>query len=100
MTYFTAFTIAEGYRRFVSVALREVIVSGGGARNRTLMRHLTQLLAPTPVRSVERYGLPVQAKEPVAFALLALRAIHGQVNHLPATTGAQSACLLGAITPA
>lgn len=98
VTYFTAYSIAESYRRFVPHHLRELIVSGGGLRNATLMRHLTELLAPIPVRTIERYGLPTQAKEPVAFAYLALRALHGQINHLPETTGAREACVLGALT--
>ncbi|MBI4342800.1 MAG: anhydro-N-acetylmuramic acid kinase [Candidatus Omnitrophica bacterium] len=99
VTYFTAFSIAESYRRFIPHRLREVIVSGGGVRNRTLMSHLTRLLRPIPVRSIERYGIPAQAKESVAFAFLALRARQGRVNHLPHTTGAREACILGAITP-
>lgn len=97
VTYFTPYSIAESYRRFVPHRLREIIVSGGGVRNRTLMRHLTKLLAPVPVRSIERYGIPAQAKEPVAFAFLALRALQGRVNHLPSTTGAREACVLGSI---
>jgi anhydro-N-acetylmuramic acid kinase len=99
VTYVTAYTIAESFRRFIPHRLQEVIVSGGGVRNRTLMRHLVTLLAPVPVRSIERYGIPAQAKEPVAFAFLALRAIQGRINHLPATTGARAPCVLGAITP-
>ncbi len=99
VTYFTAASIADSYRRFIKTRVSEVIVSGGGTHNRTLMRHLEQLLAPIPVHSIERYGIPTQAKEPVAFALLALRAIRGQSNHLPTTTGAARACLLGSLTP-
>jgi anhydro-N-acetylmuramic acid kinase len=98
VTYFTAYSIAESYRRFVPHRLREVIVSGGGARNRTLMAHLARRLAPVPVRSIERAGIPVQAKEPVAFAFLAWRALRGQRNHLPQTTGARHACVLGALS--
>ena len=100
VTFFTAFSVAESYRRFISMPPREVIVSGGGVRNRTLMTHLIALLAPVPVCSIERYGIPSQAKEPVAFAYLALRAQRGQGNHLPATTGATEACVLGTLTPA
>jgi len=99
VTYFTAYSIAESYRRFIPHRLREVIVSGGGVRNATLMRHLADLLAPVPVRSIERFGLHAQAKEPTAFAFLALRALHGRINHLPETTGARTACVLGSITP-
>ena len=98
VTYFTAYSIAESYRRFLPRKLQEVIISGGGVRNRTLMGHLAKLLTPVPVRSIERYGIPAQAKEPAAFALLALRALDGRVNHLPNATGARHACVLGALT--
>ena len=99
LTYFTAYTIVESLKRFGPHRLRELIVSGGGVRNRTLMDHLTRLASPVRVRSIECYGIPAQAKEPAAFAWLALRAIQGRVNHLPQTTGATHARILGAITP-
>jgi anhydro-N-acetylmuramic acid kinase len=99
LTALTAVTIAESYRRWLPTTPREVMVSGGGARNPTLMRSLAALLAPVPVCSIESYGLPPQAKEPVAFAFLALRALRGQINHLPSTTGARAARVLGTLTP-
>jgi len=99
VTYFTAYSIAQSLQRFLPRQPQEVILSGGGVRNRTLRRHLTTLLAPIPVRSIESYGIPAQAKECAAFAYLALRAFHGEINHLPSTTGAREACILGAITP-
>ena len=99
VTYFTAYSIAESYRRFGILRAREVIVSGGGGLNRTLMQHLGELLAPIPVRSIADYGVPLQAKEPVAFAFLALRTMRGRINHLPSTTGAAGARMLGTITP-
>jgi anhydro-N-acetylmuramic acid kinase len=100
LTYFTAYSIAESSRRFIPARLHEMIVSGGGVFNRTLMNHLKRLLHPLPVRSIARHGLHPQAKEPVAFALLALRAIRHQPNHLPSTTGASHAHILGTLTPA
>ncbi len=99
VTYFTAFSIAESYRRFVSNRLVEVIVSGGGVHNRTLMGHLSRLLAPIPVRSIAAHGIPPLAKEPAAFAFLAWRALRGRINHLPTTTGASTARILGSVTP-
>ena len=99
VTYFTAFSITHGYHRFIPVSLHEVIVSGGGALNHTLMQHLRDLLRPIPVRSSAHYGLHPQAKEAVAFAYLALQALRGRPNHAPATTGAQSARILGMIVP-
>jgi anhydro-N-acetylmuramic acid kinase len=99
LTYFTAYSIAHSYRRFVPNRIREVIVSGGGVHNRTLMGHLERLCAAVPVRSIARYGIPPQAKEPVAFAFLGLRTLQGRVNHLPRTTGARHARILGTLTP-
>ena len=98
LTYLTAVTIYESLRRFSPSPLKELIVSGGGVRNRTLMKYLEQLFFPVPVHSVEEWGIPAQAKEPIAFAFLALRALEGKINHLPQTTGAHSASILGKIT--
>ncbi len=100
VTYFTAWSIAQSLRRYAPRPIHEIVVSGGGVYNRTLMEHLQQLLTPIPVRSIASYGIPPLAKEPVTFALLASRAIRGLPNHLPETTGAQSRCVLGTITRA
>lgn len=95
---FTALSIADGLRRFAPAAVRRVVVSGGGARNPVLMRELAVCLHPTPVLSIEQAsGMPAQAKEPVVFAFFAWRAIHGRINHLPVTTGAKGARILGKI---
>lgn len=98
LTYFTAYSIADSYRRFFPRNPKRVIVSGGGAKNLTLMRHLKNLLTPVPVESIERWGIPAQAKEPIAFAYFALRAILGRVNHLPSATGARAPRILGKIS--
>lgn len=100
LNYFTCLTIQESYRRFVfpKHQVEEIVVSGGGAHNRTLMKKLECLFAPIPVVSIEDRGLPAQAKEPVAFAFFGLRAFHGKVNHLPAATGAAHARVLGSVT--
>ncbi len=113
LTYFTALTIFESLKdlppplsqtlsplagRGKGEGLKEIIVSGGGVKNRTLMRHLKELFFPIPVYSSEALGLPAQAKEPLAFAFFALRALQGETNHLPSTTGARSGTVLGKIT--
>ncbi len=99
LTYFTALTIAKSYGQFIRYPLSEVIVSGGGALNHTLMNHLSQLLTPVPVRSIAEFGIPVQAKEPLAFAFFGLQALEGKTNHAPEGTGARRACILGKIIP-
>jgi anhydro-N-acetylmuramic acid kinase len=95
LTSLSAHCIALGYRRWLPQQPQRVIVSGGGVYNRTLMQQLRELLAPIPVVPIDEYGLPAQAKEPVAFAFLALRAYQRKANHLPQTTGARRRCILG-----
>lgn len=102
LNYFTCITIQEAYRSFVfkKYPIDEVIVSGGGTHNKTLMKKLECLFAPIPVKSIDDLGIPSQAKEPLAFAFLGLRALQGKPNHLPSTTGAKHARILGSITRA
>ena len=100
LNYFTCLSIQESYRRFIFPRhqVQEIVVSGGGTHNRTLMKKLECLFAPIPVHSIEALGLPSQAKEPVAFAFFGLRALHGKINHLPSATGAAHARVLGSLT--
>jgi anhydro-N-acetylmuramic acid kinase len=97
LTFFTAYSVAYGLMRWLTTPLREAIISGGGVYNRTLMAHLSRLLEPALVRSIASYGIPPLAKEPAAFAWLALRAVRGETNHLPKTTGARHARVLGCL---
>jgi anhydro-N-acetylmuramic acid kinase len=100
LNYFTCISIQESYRNFVfkNYPVTEVVVSGGGVYNKTLMKKLECLFAPIPVVSIETMGYPALAKEPLAFAFFGLRALQGKPNHLPAATGAKHARLLGSIT--
>jgi anhydro-N-acetylmuramic acid kinase len=78
----------------------DYIVSGGGARNRTLMAMLAKRLQPMGCQlSVsDNFGLPVEAKEAAAFALLAWQTWHHLPGNLPAATGAKKAAILGQVT--
>lgn len=99
LTFFTAFSIYESCRQWLPLRkLHEVIASGGGAFNLTLMHHLGKLFYPIPVRSIAEYGMHPQAKEPAAFALFAHLAINRKINHAPRVTGAKHARILGKIT--
>ncbi len=98
LTFFTAYSIYVSYRNFIPHKLNQVIVSGGGVLNKTLMNHLSKLLSPVPIHSIEKLGAPAQAKEPMAFSFFALRAIEGKSNHLPKTTNAKREVILGKIT--
>ncbi len=100
-TALTARSIADAYRRFVlpDTALDAVLLCGGGARNPTLRRMLAAELAPLPVGTTEERGIPSDAKEAIAFAVLAYETAHGRPGTLPATTGAARPAILGAIAP-
>jgi anhydro-N-acetylmuramic acid kinase len=97
LTRFVAEGIADGLRRWAGRAVDEVLVSGGGARNRTLMADLGELFAPAPVRSLEAVGLDPDAKEAVAFAVLANETLFGRPGNVPAATGARGPRVLGKI---
>ena len=103
-TALTAESIALACERFVHPLIGEsqadVIVSGGGSRNRTLMNMLRQRLGPRGynVMVSDEAGLPSQAKEAVAFALLAWQTWHRLPGNIPAATGALQPAILGEIS--
>ena len=100
-TALTARSIAEAYRRFIlpTTPLDAVLLCGGGAKNPTLRRMLAAELAPLPVGSVDDHGLPADAKEAIAFAVLAYETAHGRPGTLPTTTGTSRPAILGSIAP-
>lgn len=97
----TVESIARACERFLPppAAHREIVVSGGGVRNPHLMARLAERLAPAQVVSSGEYGLPPDAKEAIAFALLAYAFLEGVPANLPAATGAVRPVLLGSLTP-
>lgn len=101
VTRWTARSVATAYRFHIlpHAPMDEVIVSGGGVHNRTLMAALAEELGPLPVRSSQSVGLDPDAREAVAFALLANESIHGRPGNLPAVTGASRGVVLGSFTP-
>lgn len=109
-TALTAETVVDGYRRFVwahlgaaaPLAKTEFVVAGGGAKNVVLVEMLRERLGPlgVKVRLMEELGVPGQAKEAVAFALLAWLTWAGQPGNVPAATGASRPVVLGKVTHA
>ena len=100
----TAETIAGSYKRFAQRAMKgagvDYIVSGGGARNRTLMAMLARRLEPLgcELAASEQFGLPAEAKEAAAFALLAWQTWHRLPGNVAAATGAARPMILGSVT--
>jgi anhydro-N-acetylmuramic acid kinase len=78
-------------------ATREVIVSGGGAHNSYLMERLRALLKPRVTTSAE-FGIDVDAKEAILFAVLAYETYQQRAGNLPSATGARKAVILGKIS--
>lgn len=98
VTAFTAYSIAESYLNFLPALPDEVIVSGGGAKNPVLMQYLAQKLHPIPVHTSQDLGINVDAREAIAFAVLADATLRGEPASLPAVTGASRAAVLGSVT--
>lgn len=98
LTAFTARSIAGAYRRFLP-PVDECVVSGGGARNATLMRGLAEAMPGTEVVSSAARGVDPDFKEAIAFALLGWAHLEGRPNTLPAATGARHGVVAGAVWP-
>jgi anhydro-N-acetylmuramic acid kinase len=103
-TALTAESIVRSYKRFAHAQMKttpvDYIVSGGGARNATLMAMLAQRLEPLrcELAASEEFGMPAAAKEAAAFALLAWHTWHRLPGNIPAATGAKRAAILGEVT--
>ncbi len=107
-TALTAHSIALAIRQFVTAGEPngnlDLIVAGGGAKNATLLDMLETLLLPDRVRVLLSSDpglpapLPVEAKEAVAFALLAYMSFHGRPGNVPSATGARAPVVLGQVT--
>jgi anhydro-N-acetylmuramic acid kinase len=100
----TAFSV-EAVRRAAddflggAAAVGGVFVGGGGARNRALLRGLAAALPGARVEPLDTIGVPSQACEAMAFALMGRNRLLGLPNHLPRCTGATHAAVLGEIVP-
>ncbi len=123
-TAFTARSIAESYDRFIDHAARQslgvkmtgrsvrsgrlwtvepakpstqVILCGGGSKNKTLRAMLATILAPAEVLTIDDFGIPSEAKEAVSFAMLAAARMDQTCANLPQSTGAHRACVMGCL---
>lgn len=99
VTLFTSLSIADAFRRFIvpRAKIDELIVTGGGARNPLIVAQLAAALPGIDLVSAEQFGVPVEAKEAFAFAVLAYETYHRRANNLPSATGALRPVILGKI---
>ena len=98
-TSLTARSIADAYSRFMPEPVSEVLVSGGGAKNPTLTRMIAELVSPIEVRQFAERFFDGEAKEAVAFALLAYLHVNAMPGNVPRATGAKGPRILGKLTP-
>jgi anhydro-N-acetylmuramic acid kinase len=97
-TALTARTMAAGYDRFVRPDVRDVVLSGGGARNPTLVAMIRRALPLRTVRTFDELFFNGEAKEAVAFAYIALQHLRGLPGNVPSATGAAGPRILGSRT--
>jgi anhydro-N-acetylmuramic acid kinase len=98
-TEFTVASVVDALQRFVlkKTKVQQLIVSGGGAKNPLIMAQLTAALAPMEVMPSSKLGVPEEAKEAYAFALLAYETWNRRPGNLPSATGAEKAVVLGKV---
>jgi anhydro-N-acetylmuramic acid kinase len=101
LTCLTVESIAQAYERWLPPLApeTEIVLSGGGARNPTLVAWLRERVRPAVVRLSDEFGLPIDAKEAMLFALLGAETLRGAPGNLPSATGAARPVVLGQIVP-
>jgi anhydro-N-acetylmuramic acid kinase len=99
-TALTARSIGDAYKRFMPEPVDEVLVSGGGAKNAALVEMIAAAVSPKRVRRFDEVFFDGEAKEAVAFALLAKLFVDGAAGNVPSATGAKGPRVLGKLTPA
>lgn len=99
-TALTVRSIADAYRRFMPEPVEEVVVSGGGGKNVALLEMLSEAIAPVTLRRFDDVYFDGEAKEAVAFALMAKLFIDGRAANVPSATGSRGPRILGKLTPA
>jgi len=98
-TEFTVASVVDALKRFVlkKTKVQQLIVSGGGAKNPLVMAQLAAALTPIEVVGSLKVGVPEEAKEAYAFALMAYETVHQRAGNLPSSTGAEEEMVLGKV---
>jgi anhydro-N-acetylmuramic acid kinase len=98
-TIFTALSVIDALNRFVlpKHKIRQLIVSGGGAQNPLILGQIAAALRGIEIMPSSRLGVPEDAKEAYAFALMAYETLHQRPSNIPSATGATAPAILGKI---
>ena len=101
VTAFTALSISDSYSKYIqtSYQISEVIISGGGVHNLTLIEFLKGYLKDIKIRKVDEFNIPSETKEALSFAILANETVCGNPGNVPSATGARESVILGKIVP-
>jgi len=97
LTALTIKSVFHSYQQFIHIPVKEIIVSGGGIFNKTMMRMLQKEFSDCTISTTDDYGIPSEAKEAMCFAVLANETIHNSPGNIPSATGAQKPAVLGKI---
>jgi len=95
----TATAIVRAMREFLPHFPDELIASGGGVYNQAIMSFLRKQLPGVPVKTTDELGVPSEAKEAIAFALLGAATLDGEPGNVRSATGARRRVVLGSVTP-
>jgi anhydro-N-acetylmuramic acid kinase len=95
--YITAQEIHRSLSYFGETFSGELVVSGGGTRNRRIMNELRSLVRS--VRVTDEFGVPAESREAIAFALLGAASLDGIPANVRSCTGATRSVVLGSVTP-
>lgn len=98
LTDFCAYTIAYAYKKYLE-DVEMVVVSGGGAYNKSLMRMLKEYLDTKEIYTQEDLGFNSNAKEAIAFVILGNETLNHNPSNVPSVTNADRPVVLGMITP-
>ena len=97
-TAFTASSVALAVRQYARSGSWDLIASGGGVHNATLMEQIAALLPQVTMARSSDFGIDVDVKEAILFAVLAYETWHRRPGNLPSATGALHAAVLGKLS--
>ncbi len=100
ITALTAKVIIDSYKNFIlpKIQVNEVVLGGGGAYNKTLIKYLKNYMPNLTIKTHEDFGIPNKLKEAIAFAYLGYFTINKKCNNIPSCTGANHPVIMGKIS--